>query len=201
MRTIVISHPSWLPGETEAVEALLDAQRNVWFHLRKPDANILDVRHFLLNLSSEARKKTVIHYHHSVICEFDLYGIHRSNANTDTYERYCEFSSNRSFAAHSFDDILANPGYTYYLLSPVFDSISKEGYTSRFSKYELTEFLHAYPELEVIALGGISDKNAKECRSMGFAGVAVLGYIWNAYEQGGIPLMMEHFNRMIQCTQ
>jgi len=66
--------------------------------------------------------------------------------------------------------------YEYAFLSPIFDSISKIGYKSKFDLKELKEKI---ANKNIIALGGIDEDKIETCRTIGFAGVAVLGAIWN----------------------
>ena len=74
--------------------------------------------------------------------------------------------------------------YAYAFLSPIFDSISKSGYKSKFS-HRLhglaqikSELISAISSKHVIALGGIDEDKIEICRELGFTGVAVLGAIW-----------------------
>lgn len=76
------------------------------------------------------------------------------------------------------------PALSYAFLSPIFDSISKEGYkAARFDQHELRQVLTEC-HFPVVALGGISD-NVQEAYHMGFAGVAVIGSIWQANDPVG----------------
>jgi len=76
--------------------------------------------------------------------------------------------------------------YEYAFLSPIFDSISKRGYTSKFrlESHELaqvgkSELMRAIRNRKIIALGGIEENKISLCRELGFLGVAVLGALWN----------------------
>ena len=73
--------------------------------------------------------------------------------------------------------------YEYAFLSPIFDSISKVGYKSKFDLQELkrkSPLLLGEGQGGVIALGGIDESKIEICRQLGFAGVAVLGAIWQS---------------------
>jgi thiamine-phosphate pyrophosphorylase len=70
----------------------------------------------------------------------------------------------------------------YCFLSPVFDSISKSGYTSAGflaaeKRQGLERALKEAP-LPVLALGGVGPGCLGELRAAGFAGAAVLGAVW-----------------------
>lgn len=102
---------------------------------------------------------------------------------------------------HSLPVVLP-PGTTMYFLSPVFDSISKQGYKSKFNLQELKIFLQKQKILsdensrsEAIALGGIDEDKIQLCSALGFAGVAVCGAIW----QNNNPL--EKFKKLKTLCQ
>jgi thiamine-phosphate pyrophosphorylase len=88
---------------------------------------------------------------------------------------------------HSLQELADHKGkYEYAFLSPVFDSISKAEYKSKFSD-KMNRFLKMKPELigavsgkNIIALGGIDEDKIALVRKIGFTGVAVLGAIWNS---------------------
>ncbi len=70
-------------------------------------------------------------------------------------------------------------------LSPVFDSISKEGYASAFDLAEAQGFLQKLAKRpghrpSVLALGGIESGNIAAVQQAGFAGAAVLGSVWGS---------------------
>ena len=90
---------------------------------------------------------------------------------------------------HSLEDLKQfRPSSTAQIafLSPVFDSISKQGYKSEFSE-QMNKFTQLKPELiaeikgrSIIALGGIDTDKIELARKVGFKGVASLGAIWNS---------------------
>ena len=61
-------------------------------------------------------------------------------------------------------------------LSPVFDSISKQGYRSAFDPDSLRPWLEGK---RVVALGGVTPERIPLLRDAGFSGAAMLGYFWN----------------------
>ncbi|MCC8173067.1 MAG: thiamine phosphate synthase, partial [Odoribacter sp.] len=82
-----------------------------------------------------------------------------------------------SISCHSLEEIqtlLFKPQYCF--LSPLFDSISKQGYNSKF--HQLPDLNKLQLEIPVIGLGGITPDKVSICEKNGFSGVAVLGYIW-----------------------
>ena len=95
-------------------------------------------------------------------------------------------------SAHSFEELKKLENREIVLLSPIFDSISKPGYKSKFTKEELKTGIakwHAFvgghtvgalPATPLLyALGGIDAENIREIADLGFDGAAVLGAVWN----------------------
>lgn len=68
-------------------------------------------------------------------------------------------------------------GYDYLTLSPIYDSISKEGYKSSFERKDLENEIRNLP-IDVIALGGVTPDKFEELKAIGFAGAAMLGYFF-----------------------
>ena len=62
-------------------------------------------------------------------------------------------------------------------LSPIFDSITKEGYRGAFD-YRLLEERLPRIDKPVVALGGISADNIYSTFALGFAGAALMGGLW-----------------------
>lgn len=69
--------------------------------------------------------------------------------------------------------------YDYAFLSPIFDSISKSGYKSKFDLSEIKGFLKSRSE-NIIALGGIDEDKIEIIKDLGFQGIALLGSIWHS---------------------
>ena len=144
-----------------------------YFHLRKPAYHQDELLNVLELLPREILDKTVLHSHFDLASEFELLGI--ATAENRTAESQQKVVS---YSAHSIDEIRSldeNPIYVF--LSPIYDSISKEGYESKFDLYELEKSLLSIDK-KVIALGGIDEQKIRRCEEIGFAGVAMLGSVW-----------------------
>lgn len=76
-------------------------------------------------------------------------------------------------------DAQRNPQIDYQTLSPIYDSISKKGYVSRFDAVGLSGLPH-----KTVALGGVTPDKFPELSKMGFHGAAMLGYVWNRLKDG-----------------
>lgn len=90
------------------------------------------------------------------------------------------FSLSRS--CHSLEEIRDNLAVCDYLfLSPIFDSISKQGYGAAFDRKELEQAAaRQLLQDKVYALGGVCAENIGTLLQIGFYGAAVLGDLWQA---------------------
>lgn len=104
-------------------------------------------------------------------------GIHLNSRNRDVPQG---FGGRISTSCHSLDELrLIADNYDYAFLSPIFDSVSKQGYKSAFT----IESLRAGAAQGLIgkrtyALGGVGCDNINIIKQIGFGGVAVLGNVW-----------------------
>lgn len=165
-RYIVITRPDFWEGEAEAITHKLELGLKR-LHIRKPG-------------STEAQREALLRaiptcYHDRIVIGDKLMGYMANDPERRVVGHAC----------HSIDELREwqgkrqEEGMEYLCLSPIFDSISKQGYKSAFSHEEL---LAAKAEglinEHVMALGGISSKNIAEALSYGFGGVMVLGDAW-----------------------
>jgi thiamine-phosphate pyrophosphorylase len=161
MKLIVISSPTPVPNEHEIINSLFKEGLEI-LHIHKPDLNKEQIKDLIGKIPSAHQKKVFMH------SDFPKF--------------------------HSLQELKEHKGkYEYAFLSPIFDSISKPGYKSKFTHRSHTSlpdkkgFSQIIPELitavrgkNIIALGGIDTEKIELVRKVGFAGVAVLGAVWNS---------------------
>lgn len=148
---ILFSYPEKLNDEVDLINKEMTSGNWDIFHLRKPDWSEDEVMRLLSDLSDEVKSKTILHQNFKGSC-------------------------------HSFEEVNTLEGkLEYCFLSPIFDSISKQGYKAKFDEQELKEFLKKDRKIKVIGLGGVTEENYKELIAMGFDGGAFLGSVWNKY--------------------
>lgn len=177
MKTIVITSPGWIEDEATICNSLF-AHGLELLHLRKPGADRETYEEFICRIAPRYRKRLVLHEHYDLVQLYQLHGIHLKSHQADRYSGYADFPV--SISCHSLAEIKALPFRPVYcFLSPIFDSISKQGYTGTFP--ELPD-LSDIP-VPVIALGGLTPDKVDGCRQAGFSGVAALGYIWEKPEE------------------
>jgi hypothetical protein len=153
MKLIVISPPSVVSNEHQIVNSLFENGLEI-FHIHKPDFSKQESNNFIQQIPSKYYNQIALH---SAFPKF-----------------------------HSIQELQGSPpeggswgGASYAFLSPIFDSISKREYKSKFLNVK-SELISAISGKNIIALGGIDEDKIEICRARGFSGVAVLGAIWNS---------------------
>lgn len=200
MRLIVITSPDFLPEEARAITELFRIGLDL-LHLRKPDAEIHDVESILQEIPVEYRNRIVVHDFFLLKEKYSLGGIHLNARHPEAPENYRGLLSR---ACHSLEEVEATVSrFDYVLMSPVYDSISKQGYRSGYTKEALRQAQEkGVINEKVVALGGISEANLAEIKSLGFGGAALLGDIWNRYrawEDAG--RLLAHFRKLKYCIE
>lgn len=175
MRLIAITTPKVTDDDASIIGRLLDRGIDI-IHLRKPESTIDECRKLLTKLTAEQRSKIVIHDYPELYSEFSLRGVH-INRNITSLPICYNGSTSRS--CHTFEEVLRYKEECDYLfLSPIFDSISKRGYKSRFSDEVLRRAsVEGLIDSKVIALGGVTLDKIPYLRSLNFGGVAMMGAI------------------------
>jgi thiamine-phosphate pyrophosphorylase len=175
MQLILISPEQALPQEQQHLTQMfaLGLER---FHLRKPHWTVAQLAAYLAHIPAEYYPRIVLHSHDALTQYFALRGIH---ARSDRDRRSKGFVST---GCHSFEEVRSfdSQGFEYLMLSPVFDSISKEGYPAGFAHQDLRHFLAQPRQTPLLALGGVNAQNIAQCAALGFDGVAVLGAVWQS---------------------
>jgi thiamine-phosphate pyrophosphorylase len=177
MKLIVITSPQFIGGEASYITSMLQKGIDL-VHLRKPESSPCDCAKLLDAIPEELHRRIVIHYHHCLCEDYHLGGIHISPYHmSQTLPRY---GGTISRSCHSIDEIASfKSSYDYLFLSPIFNSISKQGYHGAFSALQLQEAQQkGIIDNKVIALGGITANNLSVVKQLGFGGAALLGDVW-----------------------
>ena len=196
----MISAPDFLPGEAEAVTALLEA--GAWrVHVRKPAAGSDSIARLLEEFPQCYRSRLSLHDHHELAENCGVGGVHLNSRNPSAPDG---FGGLVSRSCHSIAELSQYSSVCDYMfLSPIFDSISKSGYVSRFSLEEIRRRIVAGSDVatarmdvmssdgncrsvdwgRVFALGGVCPDNIRLLEETGFGGAAVLGYLWEPFRQ------------------
>jgi thiamine-phosphate pyrophosphorylase len=152
---------------------------------------------FIRKMNPKNIRRTIIHSHYNLIGKYNLKGIHlpekvRTEEGIKEVIRAAKKKKlSVSTSVHSLTSLKECNQYDYVFLSPVFDSISKEGYKATIS---LTEFSDLRKELksQVIALGGIDESTILKIKETGFDGAALHGVIWESANEAAANFSKIH---------
>lgn len=191
MKLIVITYPTFFQGEAQCVDALF---RNglEYLHLRKPEADVLAYVSFLEQVDPQYYPRIVLHDHFELAEKYGLKGVHLNQRNPYPPQSW---KGHVSRSCHSLEEVVAHkPQCDYLFLSPIFDSISKQGYGPSLSPDMLRKAKEeGIIDDKVVALGGMSAERLPLVRSWGFGGAAFLGDVWNPFMKGDERMGVEHF--------
>ncbi|MES2703963.1 MAG: thiamine phosphate synthase [Bacteroidota bacterium] len=189
MQVIVITPDIEVYNEVEIINELFIIGLNS-LSLRKTSYNEHELAAYIQSIDKQYHSRITIHNHYQLCNEFDLRGIHlssfaREDPNTcGIVTKWQPKSVSTSF--HSWEEIGNNVyPYSYVFISPVFDSISKQGYKANIDLQQATATRNHCRSLQgycpqIIGLGGVNDGNIGLLRKNGFDGAAVLGAVWKA---------------------
>ena len=175
MLLIAVTPHDPVDNEWHKVEALLQSG---WHrvHLRHPDSTLADMRRIIERIDQKYHNRIVLHGHFDLINDFNLGGLqlnHRCPSAPSLYH------GPLSSSCHSLQEIHDAEGLEYVTLSPIFDSISKQGYRSSYCSEELGKAAgNGILDSRVIALGGITLGHIPMLRRWHFGGAAFLGDVW-----------------------
>lgn len=193
MRLIVITPEKPVAAEAAAIMTMLDhgVER---VHLRHPGMSADDVSAIIEKIDTQYHHRLSLNDFHELAARYGC-GIHLNRRNPVPPEN---FSGLTSRSCHSIKEAAeAAVGTAYRFISPVFDSISKHGYTAAFTDSELRRaFTDGSLDADTFALGGISCGNIPLLRDIGFSGVAVLGAAWGDGTHEDISKRTRH---LLQC--
>lgn len=184
MEWIVITSPGFIQGEADFIDRLFGHGLDR-LHLRKPGAEIGECRRLLDGISREWLPRIVVHDNFGLCREYGLGGVHLNGRNPMAPPNH-EGSVSRS--CHSLEEISRYKGECDYLtLSPIFNSISKQGYMAAFGPGQLAAARDSgLIDRRVIALGGVTLENIPRVKELGFGGVAILGDVWQRMADGSV---------------
>lgn len=169
MRLIVFTPESPRQDESELINKMLEAGIDR-VHLRHPGCSRNTLYNIISNISPDYRSRVTIHDYFDLAAAFPELGINLNSRNPIAPSLTHGLIS-RSCHAVKETELSAD----YALLSPVFPSISKPGYSATFSSDELMTL----PAGKVIALGGVTPERIAVLKRYPFVGAAFLGSVWS----------------------
>ena len=175
MLWLVITSPSFIPDEASFLHRLFVHGVDI-VHLRKPGATAEECARLLDDLTSDDRRRIVIHDFFELAQPYGLRGIHL-NARRSTVPDGWQGHVSRS--CHSLEEVKRyKDACDYVFLSPIFDSVSKQGYASAFTDETLREASKdGIIDHKVVALGGVTPDKIDYLQQLNFGGAAMLGCV------------------------
>ena len=172
---LVITSPSFIPDEASFLHRLFVHGVDI-VHLRKPGATAEECAKLLDGLISDDRRRIVIHDFFELAEPYGLRGIHlnaRRSTVPDGYEGHV------SRSCHSLEEVKRyKDACDYVFLSPIFDSVSKQGYASAFTDRTLKQASSdGIIDDKVVALGGVTPDKIDYLQQLNFGGAAMLGCV------------------------
>ena len=176
--TIVITRPDFFDAEAQQIVRHLHSGRVDFVHIRKPGASRDAVERLIRQIPSELYNRLVLHDHHDLAQEYHLHGVHLNSRNPHPPR---DWQGAVSCSCHSIDELAERrkEPFAYMSLSPIFDSISKQGYQSAFTREQLLQaHRQGIIDNRVMALGGVTFDKIENVKQMGFGGAMILGDAW-----------------------
>lgn len=198
MKFVVYSHPDSFEMEEYYINKLFSLGMDS-FHLRKPGWSTADLSLFLTFIDPAFHSNIVIHDHVELLEDYDLAGIHLTRSFLKNYAAddlrgrglgRCKVIS-RSIHSLQAAKEEVNGFFNRFIVSPIFNPISKQGEIETWSKEDLIQLSGCLLSGELVALGGIYDETIKLISPKMFDGFACLGYLWNQTDR-----IIDKFSRM-----
>ncbi|MBO0592335.1 thiamine phosphate synthase [Cellulophaga sp. E16_2] len=178
---VLIAPEEDIANEIEILNQLFE-EGLTCYHFRKPNKSYHEHSDYLNQIASKYHNRIVVHFHHELVNEFSLKGIHfQEQKRIDHIDNPGQYFKPLDMYGKTISSSFHDPEvlnacefeFDYHLLSPVFSSISKKGYEGK-------GFDVNHIEKRIIGMGGVTKDNIAEMHRLGFKGVGVLGGIWNS---------------------
>jgi thiamine-phosphate pyrophosphorylase len=176
---IVITPEVTVRGEYAAINEMLHEGLGL-LHIRKPGFSLEEMRAYLLRIHSAYHSRLVLHAHHELAEASGIRRLHfsensRAAATADTHKYPGIVLSTSIHSIDAFNNL--DPVFEYAFLSPVYPSISKQGYSSGKNLMDEIKKRNNF-KIKLVALGGMTSQNIGVTRNAGFDDIAVSGSIW-----------------------
>lgn len=165
--------------EQEKIISLIHNKEVEFIHIRKPSFDEKAMIDYLSFFPYDVREKLSLHSFHHLSKQMNIGGIHLNKNNPNVLNGLENKRISKS--CHSIKEVIENKdNFNYCFLSPIFDSISKQGYKSNFDLKELKQlFLNNTLDNKVVALGGVTKERFSILKDIGFSSCAMLSGLWN----------------------
>lgn len=178
---IVVSNPTPVANEATIINALFDEGLEI-LHIRKPGIAVNEIRILIEKIKPQYHHRVSLHQHHEIANDYGIKRLHFTETKRKemSEEALIQLKGDKNILSTSIHQIEAyntlSACFDYTFFGPVFNSISKQGYTSSLKNDFVFPVKNNHPK--VIAIGGIEATNIQQAMDMQFNGAAVLGTIW-----------------------
>jgi len=183
---VVITNPTAVADEAIIINALFDEGLEI-LHVRKPGVAIDEMSALIEQIKPQYLHQVALHQHLEIAGDLGIHRLHftevkRKKVSEEKLMQLKRENNMLSTSIHQTEEYQnLSPYFDYSFYGPVFDSISKQGYTSETTDDFIFPVLFSHPK--VIAIGGIDSTNIQKAVNMQFYGVAALGTIWQKPDQ------------------
>ena len=186
MKIRLLTHPELLTNEIQLINALF-AEGLACLNLRKPNFTAQQYEDFLAQIDAQYHPKIILHDHYELIEKYSVRGIHLGEARRRSYNpeallalrqklQKAGLALGSSVHERSTLDELAPNHFDYIFVSPVFSSISKQGYGPK-EDWTISPYKAQY-NFTIVGLGGIDLDSLGAAAEKGFEEVGALGSVW-----------------------
>lgn len=177
-RLIAITPPENIFSEQRRIINMIRSGEYEYVHIRKPSFTRQQLREYLQVFPMDVRQRLSLHQHQDLALELNIKGIHLNKNFTSITDEYKD--KRLSASCHSIEEFVQREKECEYcFLSPIFNSLSKQGYASNFDLKELKNlFSQAVLNEKCVALSGITKENIPILEKVGFHSFAMLTDAW-----------------------
>lgn len=193
MKTVVITDTHFSDNEAEMIRIILSEGIDR-VHIRKPGSPESDFRRLIEAVPERFYPAITLQDHVGLAVGYGIGGVHLNSRNPSVP---AGFKGKVSRSCHSLEEVARCREEDYLFLSPIYDSISKNGYRSAFTENSLSES-DGIIGPRVYALGGVRPENLPELERYGFGGAAFLGYVWKDATPENIVLRIREIRKFIR---
>lgn len=185
---IVITPPTLTHHDLKSINRLFRSGLR-WLHLRLPQGSESDYICALNGIAPEYRSRVILCGQRHLARMYGVGGLYFSYRELNEGHLPISPYQGSSYSiiavgAHSLEELRSLRFVpSYALLSPLYDSISKEGYKANQALMSIGHELQQLP-YPVLAMGGITPTVRTTCLRNGYAGIATIGAVW----QSGTPI-------------
>lgn len=167
-----------------------------YIHIRKPNSSLDQLLGMISKIPQLYISRVVVHLTLDMVIPFgassiskQINRIHISGWESGNFDHLLDVvkSVGRSYTisapVHSLESFYRIRDLVDEVtLSPIYDSISKVGYSSGWSEDQIEQVLADRGSVRMIALGGISESNIDEVFDAGFDDALLMGAVWNSFD-------------------